>query len=84
MNWNVYTLWASMKGEDPSPWMVAAEDEGSWEGDPDRCEHVFQTARELCDRSGWDYREVTITVPWDEVSALFEAGSIEATVEATK
>jgi hypothetical protein len=83
MRFSVYTLWASMKGEEPSPWMVAAEDEASWEGDPDRCERVFQTARDLCDRNNWDYREITLKVDFDAIAKCFEVGDVDAEVEGS-
>jgi hypothetical protein len=78
----IWTLWAAMKGGDPSPWMIAAEDEYSWEGDPDRCERVFQEARDLADRNEWEYREVKISVEISEIAACFEHGSIEGEVVA--
>lgn len=82
MKWNLFTLWASPKGEEPSPWMVAAEDENSWEADPDRCERVFQTARDLCERNSWDCREVTLTFDCDAVAARFAVGEVAAEVES--
>lgn len=83
MKTNVYTLWASMKGTEPAPWMIAAEDENSWEGDPDRCERVFQDARDKCDYNGWDYREVTIKVDWNAVAKCFETGEVDGEVEVS-
>jgi len=83
MKHRVYTLWAAMKGEqDFSPWMVAAEDEFSWQGDPDRCERVFQTARNLCDRNNWAYREVELSFDYNAVARCFESGEVDAEVEA--
>jgi hypothetical protein len=80
----VYTLWASMKGEEPSPWMIAAEDEFSWEGNPERCEAVFDEARQLADRNGWDVREVNLEVDLDLVHERFEPGKADGIVtEAT-
>lgn len=81
MNVDIYTLWAALKLEDPSPWMVAAEDEFSWEGNPDRCERVFQQARELCDEKDLDYREVTIEVDIDDIVRCFESGRVSGSVK---
>ena len=82
MRHTVYTIWASMKGEEPSPWMLHAEDEYSWEGDPDRCEKAFQDARNLADKNDWDYREVEIKVDYAKIAACFENGVVEGEVAA--
>jgi hypothetical protein len=82
MKVRVYTMWASLKGTgEASPWMIAAEDEFSWEGDPDRCERVFQTARDLADRNEWDYREVTLHVDFHAVAKCFMPNDVEVEVE---
>lgn len=79
MKVKVYTLWASMKDEeDPSPWMIAAEDEFSWEGDPQRCEQVFAEARRRHDSS--EIREITLEVEWDAVAAAFLPAEVAAEV----
>ena len=80
MKVTIYTLWASMKGEEISPWMIAAEDEYSYEGDPDRCDRVFQSARDLADRNSWDYREVQIEVDIEAVAKCFESGVVGGAV----
>jgi hypothetical protein len=77
---NIYTLWASMKGEDVSPWMLAAEDEFSWEANPGRCERAFSEARALAERNGWEVREITLTANLDAVCAAFEPAEIAADV----
>lgn len=82
MKLTIWTLWASMRGEEPSPWMVAAEDEYSWEGNPERCEKVFQDARDLCDKNEWDYREVKIEVDINQIAKCFESGDIKGEVVA--
>ncbi len=82
MTYSIFCLYASLKDEpEPSPWLIAAEDEFAWEGDPDRCEAVFKVARDLGDRSGWDVREVTLTVDIDAVCKAFEPVEVEASVD---
>jgi len=80
MKLTIYTMWASMKGSEPSPWMIAAEDEYSWEANPDRCDRVFQEARELADRNEWDYREVKVEVDADAIYKCFESGTTAGVV----
>jgi hypothetical protein len=75
----IYTLWASLR-EDPGPWMVAAEDQHSWEGNPERCEAAFQAARDECDKNDWAYREIEILVDYEKIVACFESGVVEAEV----
>lgn len=77
---HVYTLWASMK-EDPAPWMIAAEDEFSWEGDPDRCEAAFKVARDKAEADDYEVREVTLLIDYGQVMRAFEPAEIEAEVE---
>lgn len=77
--YTIYTLWATMKGEEPAPWLIAAEDESSWEGDPARCETVFSEARELADRNGWDVREVNLSVPFSDLDEAFQPPTITVT-----
>lgn len=84
MTVTIYTLWASMRDSEPSPWMLAAEDEYSWEGDPDRCDKVFADARAVAERNDWDVREVRITVDIDAICERFECGATEGTVEAAE
>ena len=82
MKVSVFTLWATMPdGMDVHPWMIAAEDEASWEGDPDRCEAVFKEAREKAAEAGWEVREVTLSVDYDKVVATFLPAKVEAEVE---
>ena len=69
-----------MKGEEPLPWMIAAEDEFSWEGDGDRCEKVFADARALAEKNGWDVREITLVVDGAKVCGAFEPVEIDAEV----
>jgi len=76
----IYTIWAAMKDYPESFWMLAAEDEYSWEGDPDRCDAVFQTARDKADVNGWITREVEITVPFEDIAKTFLAGKTEGEV----
>lgn len=80
---SIYTLWASMKCEDePAPWMIAAEDEHSWEGNPERCDKVFAEAKALAERNDWDVREVVLSVSLEAICAAFLPTRIEAHVEA--
>lgn len=72
----VYTLFAQLKGEDSGVWMIAAEDEFSWEGDPDRCEAVFRDARHRADKNGWEVREIEVSLPYDQIDAAFASPSI--------
>lgn len=81
MKHHVYTLWASMK-EEAAPWMIAAEDEYAWEGNPDRCEAEFKAAREKAERDGFDVREVTLLLDYGPVAKAFEPAEVEADVEA--
>ena len=73
----VYTLWASMKDDEPGPWMIAAEDEYSWEGDPDRCEKVFADARKLAERNDWEVREITLRFDYAAIVAPFEPTEVD-------
>ncbi len=75
---DIYTLWATMKGEEPAPWMIASEDEFSWEGDPDRCEKVFADAREMAEKNGWDVREIILSVSSQKVVEAFDALRLRA------
>lgn len=81
--YRIYTLWASMKGEEPAPWMMAAEDESSWEGDPDRCEAAFADARRRAKDSDWDVRELTLHVFYAAIDAAFQPADIIVSVEPT-
>jgi hypothetical protein len=81
MRYRIFCLYASLKGEEPGPWLIAAEDEYAWEGAPERCEGVFAAARELAERNDWDVREISILVPMDAVYTAFESPEIAATVE---
>ena len=78
----IYTLWASLKGEEPGPWMIAAEDEFSWEGDPDRCEKVFADARALAAKNDWEVRELVLTFEYGKVIDAFIPAEIPVNVEA--
>jgi hypothetical protein len=60
--------------------MIAAEDEASWEGDPGRCEDVFAKARSDAESSGFTVREITLTVPYDEIDKAFSTHVVEAAV----
>lgn len=60
----IYCLFASLKGEEPGPWLIAAEDEYAWEGDEARCKAVFEKARAEAEESGWDVREVVLLVDY--------------------
>lgn len=82
MNVRVFTLWASMKGEEPAPWMIAAEDEFSWEANGDRCDRVFADAKALAERNGWDVREITLVVNGDVIYGEFEPLEVQVEVES--
>jgi hypothetical protein len=77
---NVYTIWATPKDEEPSPWMIAAEDQFCWEADPERCERVFAVAKEDAARNGWEVREITFSVDWDAVFDAFHPVTLDAEV----
>lgn len=79
---HVYTLWASTR-EDPAPWLIAAEDEYAWEGDPDRCEASFKVARDNAERQDFEVREVTLLIDYSEVARAFGPAEVEAKVETT-
>lgn len=81
MKYQVFCLYASPKGEEPSPWLIAAEDEYAWEGDPERCEAVFKRAREEAERSGWEVREVSLLADVGAIYKAFEPTEVEAIVE---
>jgi hypothetical protein len=81
MNYHVYCLYAAMKDEDPSPWMIAAEDEYSWEGDPDRCEAVFAEARKQAESAGYVVREITLIVDISAIYKAFEPVEVPTTTE---
>jgi hypothetical protein len=76
----VYTLWATLKEEDTAPWMIAAEDEFAWEGNPERCEAVFKEARTLADQNGWDVREIEIALPYAQIITAFSVPTITGEV----
>ena len=80
MSHQIYTLWAAVPEEDPGPWMIAAEDEFSWEGDPDRCETEFKQAREKAEEAGWRVVEVTLRVDYGRVAEAFRATEVAAEV----
>ena len=69
----IYTLWARLPG-DEGAWMIAAEDEWCWEGDPDRCEAKFREAREREERNGNVVREVWINVDQEVIEERFRPG----------
>jgi hypothetical protein len=81
MTYSIFCLYASIQGEtEPSPWLIAAEDEYAWEGDPERCEAVFKKARDDAERNGWDVREVTLNSDINAICKAFEPAEIDATV----
>jgi hypothetical protein len=80
VNYRIYCLYASMK-DDPGPWLIAAEDEYAWEGDPDRCEASFKKVRDEARSCDWDVREVTLLVNVDQVCKAFEAPEVKAIIE---
>ena len=81
MTYQIFCLYASMKDEsEPSPWLIAAEDEYAWEGDPDRCEAVFKKAREEAQSQGCDVREVTLNVDINSVCKAFTVTEVDAEV----
>lgn len=80
MTYRIFCLYASMKGEEePSPWLIAAEDEYSWEGDEDRCEAVFKAAREEAEKNGWEVREVTLLASIDAIAKAFNPTEVRVT-----
>lgn len=81
MKYRVYCLYASLKGEEPAPWLIAAEDEYAYEGDPCRCDAVFQKAKDDAERNGWDVREVILLADIRAVYKAFEATEVPATVD---
>jgi hypothetical protein len=76
----VYTLFASLKDEDVSPWMIAAEDEFSWEGNPERCEAAFKDANTLAALNGWDVRAIEVDLPYDKIAAAFHRTEVTGEV----
>lgn len=76
----IYTLWASLK-EDPGPWLIAAEDDHAWEGDPDRCEAAFKAAREKAEKDNFEVREITVLVPYENIVRAFEVPEVDGLVE---
>lgn len=81
MNARVYTMWASMRSEDTSPWMIAAEDEFSWEANADRCDEVFADARSLAEQNGWDVREITLVLEGQKIFDTFAPVEVRSDVE---
>jgi hypothetical protein len=63
-------------------WMICAEDEFSWEGDPDRCEAAFADAKSRATASGWATREIVFSVPGSQVEAVFAPAEVEASVDS--
>ena len=80
--WNIWTLWASLPQE-VAPWMIAAEDEASWEGDPTRCEAEFKAARKRAEASGYIVREITLSVDMSELDKAFSPPTIAVTADPT-
>ncbi len=76
----VYTLWAAIEDEPGSAWMIAAEDEPSWEGDPARCEAVFAEAKRRLG-GGYTFREITLLVDYRFVDAAFRTPEVPTVVE---
>jgi hypothetical protein len=78
----IYTLWTRLPN-DEGAWMIAAEDEWCWEGDPDRCQKSFAEARAKAEKDGQVVREIWINIDQEIVEAAFrptetDAGSVEA------
>lgn len=77
----VYCLFATMAGdEDPSPWLLCAVDEHSWEGgaDGNYGESEFGKARALAEKNGWQVREVWFEVDYASVARAFGPSTAEA------
>lgn len=72
----IYTLWARLPN-DEGAWMIAAEDEWCWEGDPERCEQKFKEAREKVEADGNIVREVWINIDQQLVEERFSPGQID-------
>lgn len=81
MKYRVFCLYASMKDSEPAPWMIAAEDEYSWEADPGRCDAVFRKAHADALENGWEVREVTLLIDIDVIQKAFLPAEVEAEVE---
>jgi hypothetical protein len=71
----VYTLWARLPDVEGA-WMIAAEDEWCWEGDPDRCKSEFDQARAKAEAEGSVVREVWFYIDQDQVEAAFRPAEI--------
>lgn len=80
MSYRIFCLYASLKGEEPAPWLIAAEDEHAWEGDPERCESAFKKAQAQAEQDGWETREVVLTLDISAVYKAFESPEIPAQV----
>lgn len=76
----IYALFASVKGYDPSPWMIACEDEFTWEGNPERCDALFKQKRAEAERDGNEVREMVIDVDYEKVAAAFLPSEIGSEV----
>lgn len=74
----IYTLWARIPNDDGA-WMIAAEDEWCWEGDPQRCEASFKAARDRAERDGQSVREIVIRVDQELIEAAFRPTEIPGT-----
>lgn len=73
----IYTLWARLP-DDEGAWMIAAEDEYSWEGDPDRCETKFKAAKDEAERLGYIVREVWVKVDQNVIEGAFDPAKLDA------
>lgn len=80
MKIRIHTLWAALVEDEGAFWMLHAEDEFSYEGDPDRCDAAFKTAKANADRNGWVTRVVIITIESGEVEKAFLPLKIEGSV----
>lgn len=77
MTIQVYTLWAALKEDPGAFWMVAAEDEFAWEGDPERCDAKFKAAQDEAEGQGFIVREVWIEVDSSALDPAFHPTKIK-------
>lgn len=73
----IYTLWARLPSNEGA-WMIAAEDEWYFEGNPEHCEEKFKEAKEAAERDGNIVREIWINVDQEVIEAAFRPAETDA------
>ena len=76
---SIYTVWAGLKDDPESVWMIWGCDEYTYQGDPDARDAELTEIKKL-QGDEVEFREVTVKVDYSEVQARFVEGVVEGTV----